>query len=88
MTTIPVYFKVENKSYKEEIDINQTIEQMINNFLEQKKLKDKKYSFMVNAAALNKKKNFKKIIKHFPKIKPNCTILVRSVGNVDGGFIK
>lgn len=88
MTTITVYFKMQSgKQYKESVDTNKTIDRMIADFLEKRKLIQEmnKYSFMVNATPLDKDKILKKQIKHFKKIKPDCIIQVREIGSVDGG---
>ena len=86
MTTIPVIFKFEDQTDRLPIDTNITIEKMKEQYLTMKNLlnNNKKYSFLVNSTLLNKK-NAKKLIKHFPKIKARCTIIVREVGQIDGG---
>jgi hypothetical protein len=88
-TIIKVNFKMQSgKTYKEEVDTNKTIDRMIADFLEKRKLihEMNKYSFMVNAAPLDKKEVLKKKVKHFNKIKPDCTIQVRQIDSIDGGF--
>jgi len=86
MTTIPINFIFEDQKDRFEIDTNITIEKMKEEYLKSKNMfnNKKKYSFMVNSTLLNKK-NAKKLIKHFPKIKARCTITVREVGQIDGG---
>ena len=88
MTTISVNFKIGGDSEKLDINTNITIEQMINKFLEKKNLLNngKRYSFMVNSTVLSSKKKYKKLVKHFPKIRPRCTITVRETDQIDGGI--
>lgn len=91
MTTITINFKMQSgKKYKEVVDTNKTIDRMLADFLEKRKLihEMNKYSFMVNATPLDKKEILKKQIKHFKKIKPDCTIQVRQIDSLDGGSSK
>lgn len=91
MTTITVNFKMQSgKKYKEVVDTNKTIDRMLADFLEKRKLihEMNKYSFMVNATPLDKQEILKKQIKHFKKIKPDCTIQVRQIDSLDGGSSK
>lgn len=87
-STIKVNFKMQNgKIYKEDVDTNKTIDRMLADFLEKRRLihEMNKYSFMVNATPLDKQEVLKKQVKHFKKIKPDCTIQVRQIDSIDGG---
>lgn len=90
MEKIKVNFKMQNgRVYKEEVDTSKTVDRMIADFLEKRRLINEmnKYSFMVNAYPLDKKEVLKKQVKYVKKIKPECTIQVRQIDSVDGGLM-
>lgn len=90
LTKIKVFFKMqgESKTVQQEVDTNRTVEKMINDFLEKKGLllQMNDYSFMVNSLPLNKNEILSKKVKYIKKIRPNCTIQVRHIGSLNGGF--
>ena len=86
---INVYFKMQDgKKIQREVDVNKTVDRMIADFLESKKIIEQMndYSFMVNTIPLTKNTILNKKVKHVKQLKPDCIIQVRYVGGVKGSL--
>jgi hypothetical protein len=84
---IKVVFKTQDgKRHPMEVDTNITVDRMIADFLEKRKiiLQLNDYSFIVNSLPLTKDVVLKKKVKHVRQLKPDCVIQVRKVDNIDG----
>lgn len=84
---IRVYFKTQDgKKTAQDVDTDKTVDRMIANFLEKKKLLYymNDFSFIVNSIPLTKDKFLNKKVKHIPQLKPDCIIQVRNIGGVSG----
>lgn len=86
---INVYFKMQDgKKIQREVDVNKTVDRMIADFLESKKIIEQMndYSFMVNTIPLTKNTILNKKVKYVRQLKPDCIIQVRYVKNVKGAL--
>lgn len=83
---VKLFFKLNDRTFPKEINKSITIDRMMADFLEERKLihELEQYAFSVNTYLLNKVHD--KLVKNCPKIKPNATILVKYVGKVKGAF--
>lgn len=85
--TIEVDFIMPNdKRYHEKVDTSITVDRMIANFLEKRKLIHElgNYSFMVNSTPLDKQKTLKTLVRHCRILKPNCLIKVKQTSKIKG----
>ena len=86
---IRVYFKTQDgRKTSQNVDVNITVDRMIADFLESKNqiLERNDYSFIVNSIPLTKDKFLNQKVKHIKQLKPDCTIQVRYIKNVDGSL--
>ena len=86
---IKVYFKTQDgKKTPLEVDINKTVDRMLADFLEKKRVIENMndYSFIVNSIPLQKDKFIRKKVKYIKQLKPDCIIQVRNIKNVDGSL--
>jgi len=88
---IPIEFVLENgKRYKQIVDDSITVERMILNFLDERKLRKLilkwgELRFIVNNCSLDKENILRKRVKEIKQIKPHCIIEVRELHNRKGG---
>ena len=86
---INVYFKMQDgKKIQREVDVNKTVDRMIADFLESRKIIEQMndYSFIVNTIPLTKNAILKKKVKYVKQLKPDCIIQVRYIKNVSGSL--
>ena len=78
----------DGKKIQREVDVNKTVDRMIADFLESKKIIEQMndYSFMVNTIPLTKNTILNKKVKYVRQLKPDCIIQVRYVKNVKGAL--
>ena len=78
----------DGKKIPREVDVNKTVDRMIADFLESRKIIEQMndYSFIVNTIPLTKDKILSKKVKYVRQLKPDCIIQVRNVKNVDGSL--
>lgn len=87
---IRVFFKMQDgKKIPRDVDVNKTVDRMIADFLESKKLIEKlnNYSFIVNTVPLTKDKILNQKVKYIKQLKPDCIIQVRNIESVDGSLL-
>lgn len=86
---IRVYFKTQDgKRLPLNVDVNKSVDRMIADFLETKNkiLERNDYSFIVNSIPLTKDRFLNQKVKYIKQLKPDCTIQVRYIKNVDGSL--